>query len=216
MRRWYGADSYICNFIREVIERDSFPSKCKRKICNLFTFESDLLNLRLAIAFHLITATLSLSLFYNDHIKDLFILRILGHVDETILKDDDDTKAYFSVGGCQFEAMRVYLILIFVFSEIVLYAYMSKQQGLFKSAFRIEKENRFFCWLVVLFPLHFTILTICYVNIKLALATYELSKILRSGNEENETDTTIAVIQICEEMGELRKQAYFLNEIKWR
>ena len=137
----------------------------------------------------------------------------MGHVDETILKDQERKTAYLTVGGCNFQAITVYLIAIFVFSELVLYAYMSKRKNVFEAAFQIKVENKLLCWLVVLFPLHFTIFTICAVNIKLALARYKLCKILENGKEENETDTAYSVVKISDEMVELEKQSYYLNHL---
>ena len=116
LRRWYGENSYISSFIKEVLEKNTFSSKCWNAIKSCFIFQSDITNLRVQIIFYLLSSFSLLCMFYYDHTKDMFVVNLLYHVNDKILPQNvDPGTAYQSVGGCNFDVIGFYLIAMIEF-----------------------------------------------------------------------------------------------------
>ena len=215
LRQWYGKSSYLSGFLKQVIEKDELPSRLKRGIVNCFTFKSNLINLRINIAWNITVAFASLAFYYYDHLKDLVVLNLLFHIDKEILRDTDPKLKFTSVGGVNFQVMAVYLLAIFFISELIIYVYAFKQKGAFQQAFKIDVTKSWMWWLVVVFPIHYIILTSCMVKVLVNLLEYKLAKIIdkETSTEEEENDAAKSIQEISQELDSLIGQSYYLNNV---
>jgi hypothetical protein len=107
------------------------------------------------------------------------------------------------------------LLAIFFLSETIVYLYTYKHKGAFKQALKIDLTKRWTWWLVVIFPLHYTILMVCWVNVELNLLKYKMAKILENETctEEEENDAANSLHEISQEIDSLMTQSYYLNNL---
>lgn len=162
-------------------------------------------------------ALTSLILFYWDHVKDIVTFKVMHHVDQQIINADDDPKTEFdSVGGLNLKILSYYLILIFVFSEVMIYLHVIKRRKHFFDIFKIPEKQKVARLLVMMFPIHFTILKTMVVNIKSDHVKYKISNLLitQSENMADENKTATSVLELSDEYDSLSRQLYHLNNLE--
>ena len=212
-----GETSYISKFVKDIIDKGTCPSRFMRKLRNLLTFKSDQLNLRIRIICHFVKAFASLGFFYKDHIMDMALLKIIFYIDTKILTEDDDpTSEFHSVGGVNFKVVAFYMIFVLVVSEMSIYAYMYKKRNVFSNVFNVNSGQTLYNWLIIVFPVHFTLLKSMVTNIKLAIQEQKLNRILKnkSDGEDERKDVPIMVYEVAQDIDMLMKQLYHLHGLE--
>ena len=211
-----GEESYTSTFVKDMMEYHDCFSKVARKLFGLFTFRSDAINLLVKATFHIVTSMLKITLFYYDLVKDMVILESLFFIDKKILLDDDSENKYESVGGLDFTLLAYYLVSIFVVSELAIYFLMYLRRGLYFSCFKIKEDMHFLKLIVTFFPLHFTILETCSINVRMAWMEYKITRVLKDLYSMDECNDMIAkqIVEIAYQLDELEKQAHVLNNLE--
>lgn len=172
------------------------------------------MNLYIQILVHFLLTLVQLSLFHYDLVKDICVLSLLNEVETSVLDGDREGK-FQSVGGVHFQVVRYYLILIFVVSEMVRYYFIHKRQSMYVHSFDIPANRKLETILVKLFPLHFILMTKCWINIKILLQIRKLKSIFPDDKEESPTPNQVnKVIEITYSLDSLAKQVFYLNEME--
>ena len=211
IRSHNGESSYILNFAKMVVEKDSCSSTFTEMLENVMLPPSKMMSLAMKIFWIFLMAMTSLVFFYQDHVKDIMLFKLMIHVDTQILTGDVDPKTEFkSVGGLNLIVVAYYLLFVFVVSEILIYGYGIKISNRFPKTFKIGRKDLMWNLLIKIFPVHFAILEGMVVQIKLEYLRYKLGKI-ESDENENEEKIAVSILKIADEYDGLMKQAYHLN-----
>jgi hypothetical protein len=212
-----GEDSYLSNFIKDAIEQDSFPSRIMRGLTNCMSIKSGIWRLRLSILTHWFKALMMVTLFYQDMIKDLLVLKFLSYIDEKVLTDDTDPSDEFqSVGGLNFKVLVIYVGGIFLFSQVMIFGYIIKNRNIIPEAFRLSHSANSYKSLVIVFPIVFIALERFLVNVRVEKIRYQLGELFKDQNnaKQDERDIAKTVNELSEELDSLMAQLYHLNTLK--
>ena len=211
-----GSDSYIPCFIKDVMERNDFWSRKKRFVVDCFHIQNAAVNMGLQVTLKVAISLMRITFFYYDLLKDAVILESLFHIEDKILADEDSTDRYKSVGGIDFKILAMYLVAIFIFSEIAIYFYMYKRRFQYQNMFGRCASQSVYKIVINFFPIHFTLLQTCKMEIKSAYLNYRMSKMMCDITKEtNITDNTIrSILEIADEIEEVANYQYNLNSLE--
>ena len=175
MRFCKDSDSYLSKFIKEVIERYEFFTRLGRKISNCLTFNCGSISVYMKSIIEIAISLLHLVLFYYDIFKDIIVLYILSHIENSILTNRDMKSKFDSVGGINFQVLIFYLAVVLVTSEVSIYWQISNRKDVFEKTFNINSNSKVCRAFVRVFPMHFIFLQKCAVNINILFVQNKLT-----------------------------------------
>ena len=211
-----GSDSYIPCLIKDVMERNDFWSRKKRFVVDCLHIENAAANMGFQVTLKVAISLMRITFFYYDLLKDAVILESLFHIEDKILADKDSIDRYKSVGGIDFKILAIYLVAIFIFSETAIYIYMYKRRSQYPHMFGRCASQSFYKIVINFFPIHFTLLQTCKMEMKSAYLEYRMSKMMcHITKETNITDNTIrSILEIADEIEEVANYQYNLSTLE--
>ena len=218
MRFCKESDSYLSQFIKQVVERYDFFTKLGRKISNCLTLDCGPSSLYIKSIVEIAISLLHLVLFYYDVFKDIIVLYILSHIETSILTDRDMMFKFDTVGGINFQVLIIYLAVVLVISEAAIYWHIGNRKDMFGKTFNINVNSKVSRAFIRVFPMHFIFLQKCALNINNLFLENELKVAYREAFKRSkvfQVDVLATdIITISNKVQKMKHQLYHLNKLE--